>query len=182
MRTRLRNEDGFLLIELIAAMVIITVALLALLGAYDETTFSLRSGAKDSSASLIGNNQLELLASLPYANLGWYSASTVTTAESSWADYSTDEAALNSLVSGTDYIGGACTASSSLAQCKPVQQVTGSDGNKYELETFIRTVSNPNKPSSVTWNEKVVTVIVRDLSSSGYPKVFVGQTAFDPGP
>lgn len=182
MRMRLRNEDGFLLIELIAAMVIITVALLALLGAYDETTFSLRSGAKDSSGSLIGNNQLELLASLPYANLGWYSGSTLTTAKAAWADYSTDETALNALVSGTDYIGGSCSATSTLPQCKPVQPVTGSDGNRYELETFIRTVSNPNKPSSVTWNEKIVTVIVRNLSASGYPKVFVGQTAFDPGP
>lgn len=181
MRVRLRNEDGFLLIELIAAMVIITVALLALLGAYDEMTFSLRSGAKDSSASLIGNNQLELFASLPYANLGWYSASTVTSAESSFPDYSTDDAALHALDSGSDYFPSSpvCTASSTLAQCKPVQSVTGSDGKQYELETFIRSVNNANGHSR---SELVVTVIVRDLSASGDPKEFVGQTAFDSGP
>lgn len=182
MRVRLRNDDGFLLVELIAAMVIITVALLALLGAYDESWLSLRAGAKNSSAALIGNNQLELYASLPYANIGWYSSSTLTTAEAAWPDYSTDEATLNAVASGTDYIGGSCTSTSSLPQCQPVQTVTGGDGHTYKLETFIRLIANPHAPSGTTWNEKVVTVVVRDLSVSGDPKVVTIQTAFDSGP
>lgn len=177
MRVRLRNDDGFLLVELLAAMVIITISLLALLAAYDQTTFSLRAGAKGSSAALIADNQLELYASLKYANIG-LDATSLTSAKNSDANYSTDEAALPGGATGDYTLSSACSS----AQCKPVQTLTGGDGNSYKLETFIRLSANPNAPNGVTWNEKVVTVIVRNMSVSSHPKVVTLQTAFDPGP
>lgn len=173
MHMRLRNEEGFLLIELMAAVVIISVALLALLGSYDEAWFSLRSGAKDSSAGMIANNQLELYASLQYASIG-LDATTLATTKASDTTYTSDEAALPGI--GTDVTISGCGSS---AQCLPVQTVTGADHKSYRLETFIRLIANPNGTS---WNEKVVTVIVRDPSKTGDPKVVTLQTAFDQGP
>jgi Tfp pilus assembly protein PilV len=173
MPVRLRNEDGFLLVELLTATVVISIALLALLGAYDQAWSSLHSGAKDSSAGIIANNQLELYASLQYSSIG-LDATTLSSTKSSDSTYTTDEAALSG--TGTDVTISGCGSS---AQCLPVQTIKGADGHNYKLETFIRSVANP---SAATWNEKVVTVIVRDLSATGNPKVVTLQTAFDPGP
>lgn len=170
---RLRNEDGFLLIELIAATVIISIAILALMGAWDASFNSLRSGAKTSSAGLIAENQLELYASLQYSAIG-LDATTLASVQSSDSTYASDEASLPG--GGTDVTISGCGSS---PQCEPVQTVTGGDGKSYELETFIRLLPNPN---GTNWNEKVVTVIVRNTSESGSPKVVTIQTAFDQGP
>ncbi|MGH3008502.1 MAG: type IV pilus modification PilV family protein [Gaiellaceae bacterium] len=172
MRANPRSEDGFLTIELTVAIVLITIALLALMAAYDQAFFSLHSSAKTSSAGLVAETQLELYASLPYSSIGLDSA-TRTTTKSSDANYSTDEAALPG--SGTDVTISSCGSS---ARCAPVQTLTGSDGRSYKLETFIRAIA----PAGSTWTEKVITVIVRDMSKSGSPQVFEEQTAFDHGP
>jgi prepilin-type N-terminal cleavage/methylation domain-containing protein len=173
MARRLRQEQGFTIVELLAAMVVVSVALLALLASYDQAFFSLNAAAKTSSAALLAETQLERYASLPYASIG-LDSSTLAAAKTSDASYETDENALPG--SGGDVTA---SASCSSAQCLPVQTLTGSDGHSYKLETFIRALVNP---STTSWKEKVVTVVVRDLSESGSPKVVTMQTAFDPGP
>lgn len=173
MRTHARSEDGFLTVELVVAVVIITIGLLALMAAYDQAFFSLHSAAKTSSAGLIAENQLELYASLPYSSVG-LDTTALSTAKASDAHYSSDESSLSG--TGTDITISGCGAS---ARCQPLQTVTGSDHHTYRLETFIRALTNP---SGTSWTERVVTVIVRDLSSTGTPKVVTIQTAFDHGP
>lgn len=181
MQVRARSEGGFLTIELVVAVFVISIAVLALMAAYDQAFFSLHSSAKTSSAGLVAENQLELYASLPYSSIA-LDATALSTAQSSDANYSTDEAALPG--SGSDItISGCGTA----ANCLPVQTVTGTDGRSYKLETFIRSLTNPNSctdpsdSSTCTWTERIVTVIVRDLNA-GDAKVVTVQTAFDHGP
>lgn len=173
MKAGLRSESGFLTIELMAAVFIIVVSLLALMAAYDQSFFSIHSSAKTSAAGQLAENQLELYASLQYSSIG-LDSSTLTTTKSSDANYSTDESALPG--TGTDVTITSCGSS---AQCSPVQTLTGSDGKSYKLETFIRAITNP---STTSWTEKVVTIVVRDLGTTGYPKVLTIQTAFDHGP
>lgn len=173
MRANPRSEGGFLTIELMAAVVLITISLLALMAAYDQSFFSIHSSARASAAGQLAENQLELYASLPYSSIG-LDATTLTTTKSSDANYSTDESALPG--TGGDVTISGCGAS---AQCSPVQTLTGSDGKSYKVETFIRSLANNSAPS---WTEKVVTVVVRDRSKTGYPKVLTVQTAFDHGP
>jgi type II secretory pathway pseudopilin PulG len=169
---RAHNEDGFLMIELVAAMLILTIALLALIGAYSFGYFAVGSAGKTVSAGLLANNQLELYSSLPYASIG-LDATTLTSVKASDANYSTDESALP--VSGTDVSISGCGAS---AQCLPVQTLTGPDNKSYKVETFIRLLTNPNISSR---SEKVITVIVRNASASGSPKVLTLQSAHDSG-
>jgi type II secretory pathway pseudopilin PulG len=171
---RAHDEDGFLLIELIAAMLILTVALLALIGAYSLGYFAIGSAAKTSAAGLLANNQLELYSSLPYTSIG-LDATTLTSVQSSDPTYSTDEAALPNGASGDRTISG-CGSS---AQCSPVQTLTGADHKTYKIETFIRDISD--NPSIANRPERVVTVIVRNMSVSGSPIVVTMQTAFDQG-
>jgi type II secretory pathway pseudopilin PulG len=176
MRRHARSEGGFLTVELVVAIVVITIALLALMGAYEQSFFSIHTAAKTSAAGQLAENQLELYASLPYSSVG-LDSSTLTTKKATDTNYSSDESALSG--TGSDATISGCGSS---AQCSPVQTLTGSDGKSYKLETFIRLLSNPNAPTGTTWNEKVVTLVVRDLSTSGYPKVLTIQTAIDHGP
>ena len=172
MRRRACNEDGFLLIELIAGMLVLTVAFLALVGAYSLGYFAIGSSAKTSAAGLLANNQLELYSALPYASIGLDSA-TLTSVKSTDATYSSDESGLPG--GGTDVTISSCGAS---PQCSPVQTLTGADNKTYKLETFIQLLPNP---SITTRSEKVVTVIVRKSGASGTSKVVTMQTAFDVG-
>jgi type II secretory pathway pseudopilin PulG len=176
MRRHARSEGGFLTVELVVAIVVITIALLALMGAYEQSFFSIHTAAKTSAAGQLAENQLELYASLPYSSVG-LDSSTLTTKKATDTNYSSDESALSG--TGSDATITGCGSS---AQCSPVQTLTGSDGKSYKLETFIRLLSNPNAPTGTTWNEKVVTLVVRDLSTSGSPKVLTIQTAIDHGP
>jgi Tfp pilus assembly protein PilV len=172
-RTRAHNEDGFLMVELVAAMLILTVALLALIGSYSLGYFSIGSAGQTSSAGLLANNQLELYSSLPYSSIG-LDATSLSAVKSSDATYSTDESSLPS--GGTDVTISGCGSS---PQCLPVQNLTGADHKTYKVETFIQTVPNPQISSR---SETVVSVFVRNPALSGSPIVVKMQTAFDQGP
>jgi type II secretory pathway pseudopilin PulG len=173
-RRRACNDDGFLLLELVAAMLVLTIALLALMGAYSLGYFAIGSAAKTSAAGLLANNQLELYSALPYASIG-LDATTLTSVTSTDATYSSDEAALPGGAAGDRTISG-CGSS---AQCLPVQTLTGADHKTYKLETFIRDLTN--NPSMSTRPERIITVVVRNMSASGSPKVLTMQTAVDQG-
>ena len=153
-------------------MLVLTVALLALIGAYSLGYFSIASAGQTSAAGLLANNQLELYSSLPYSSIG-LDATTLASVKSADATYSSDESALPG--SGTDVTISSCGAS---AQCLPVQTLTGADHKTYKLETFIRLLPNP---SITTRSEKVVAVVVRRVTVSGSPRVLTMQTAFDTG-
>jgi type II secretory pathway pseudopilin PulG len=169
---RARSEDGFLMVELMVAVMVVVIALLALAAAYDQSFFSLRSSAKTSSAGVLAENQLEVYASLSYGSIG-FTSSALNSAESTDSTYSSDESALPG--TGSDVTITSCSAS---PQCSPVQTLTGGDHRTYKLETFIRLLSNPSSSGRM---EKVVTVVVRDLTGSG-AEVLTMQTGFDAGP
>jgi type II secretory pathway pseudopilin PulG len=173
MRTRVYNEDGFMMVELVAAVCILSVAVLALIGAYGLGYFAINSTGQTTSAGLLANNQLELYASLSYASIG-LDATTLASVKATDPNYSTDESALP--VSGTDVTISGCGAS---AQCSPVQTLTGGDHKTYKVETFIRLLTNP---SATSRSEKIVTVVVRNMSAGGVKVTSATmQTGFDSG-
>jgi competence protein ComGC len=188
MLKRLREEQAQGMIEMILALTVITIAVLALMASYDEAFFSLHSSARKTAASSLAESQLELYSALyssqsSFSSIG-LSSSLVTTAKASDSFYSTDEAAL-SPAGTTEVTNASCTTS--VAQCMPVQaSVTGTDGKTYRVETFIRDISQTltctTTPPCPTTTERDVTVIVRDPNVSGAPKVYTVTGAFDQGP
>ncbi|HEY2073134.1 MAG TPA: hypothetical protein VGG88_06130 [Gaiellaceae bacterium] len=176
------------MIELLAAIVVITIAILALMASYDQAFFSLHAAARKTAAASLAESQLELFSavystSTSYSSIG-LNSTLLTTANSSDAFYSTDKAAL--VPSGTDVSNSTCT--NTLAQCKPVQtSVLGSDGKHYRIETFVRDVTQSlscqgQTTSCGTTTERDVTVIVRDPNVAHTPKVYTVTAAFDSGP
>lgn len=191
MHRRLGEEIGQGMIELIMAVVLITIALLALMASYDGAFISMHKSARTNAATQLADTQLELYSSLyalsttnPNQQIG-LNSSLLTTAEANDAYYSTDESSLSP--SGTDATNASCSTTS--AQCEPVQTVTGLDGKSYRMETFVRDVAQTLTCTmttagscSATTHQRVVTVIIRDPNSSGTPKIYTATEAFDCGP
>lgn len=179
MPARLRSEDGFMLVELLTAAVVLSIAILAMMAVYDSAFISLHKAAQKTAAATLAQNQLELYSALSYDSIGLDAASL--TAATSDSTYSTDEA--NLTPPGGSNV--ALTDSCSETQCLPIQTLMGSDHRSYTIETFIRDVDGlgyTDTTTGVSRPERVVTVIVRDPSSSGSPIVAQQSSAYDSGP
>jgi Tfp pilus assembly protein PilV len=166
---RLRQENGQGLIELLLAMVVLTVGLLALFAAYSSGYVSLRRATRLSSATLLADSQMERFRGLQYSAIQLNLTCGASCTEDS--TYTTDSA-----YSSTAQISGCSTTDST---CLPTQTKTGPDGKSYRVDTFIAwtcvsgTLStSPSVSCSSGLNPvKLVTVVVRKTS---------GTTTFTP--
>jgi Tfp pilus assembly protein PilV len=141
---RPRAEQGFALIELLAAIVMINVGILAILLSLNSGMVTLRRSAETSTASALADKQLELYRGLQYSSV--FLDATLLGATD--ATYQGDAAYSASQVSQPcSPVGAACT---------PSQTVTGPDGRSYRLDTFM-TWTTPAGGTPV----KQVTVVVR---------------------
>jgi type II secretory pathway pseudopilin PulG len=173
MRTRLRNSDGFMLVELLVASVVLSMALLALMAVYDSSFMSLHKAAQKTAAATLAQNQLELYSALSYTDVG-LDPTSLTTAKAN-STYSADENSL-SPSGGTDVsLSSACSET----QCLPIQTLTGNDRRSYTVETFVRDIDDLGYSGRP---ERVVNVIVRDPSTTGTPIVAEQSSAYDQGP
>jgi type II secretory pathway pseudopilin PulG len=173
----LGSESGMGLVELVVAMFVLTVALLALAAGYDAAAISVHNASKKTIAAKLASAQIELYQALKFSNIGLDQTTLADVQRGAGydANYVTDEAGLSP--SGTDHtISGCGTA----PQCLPIQDVTGPENHPYRLETFVRDVTNTG--ATGTWNERMVTVIVRDRGVAGNPELLRQTTGFDPGP
>jgi Tfp pilus assembly protein PilV len=154
-RARLRSQDGFGLIELLMAMVMLNIGILAVVAAYQTGTFALNRASKISTASALADQQMELYRALTYSAIALDSTSVGSVDNT----YACDSA-----------LGGSCpnstsgevttTCSSPLPnQCLPSRSITGADRKPYRVDTYI-TTTTPTSARAL----KVVTVVVRDGS------------------
>ena len=164
-----REEGGFLLVEVVVAVTVLAIGLLALMAVYDAAIFSLRSAGKHTAASQLATDQLERYDSLAPAAVELDSAA-YTTAKASDPYYATDEAGLAG-ASGTAVTVSGCGSS---ANCQPVQVLVGSDRLSYRVETFIRDVTISGQ------TERIVSVVVRAASDG--TKILTFTSARDAGP
>jgi Tfp pilus assembly protein PilV len=153
MTARLRGEGGFALVEMLIAIVVINVGLLAILLALTSGVTTLRRSAETSTASAIADKQLEKYRAVPFTSIYLDAASVAPAATDS--TYEGDVAYSASQVSQT---GGTLTA-----VCTPTQTVTGPDGRSYRVDTYI-VWATPAGGAAV----KQITVVVRrsDLTAT----------------
>jgi type IV pilus modification protein PilV len=160
---RLRREDGFMLVELLIAMMVLTVGILALVMAYTAGYASLNRANSTSSASVLADSQMERFRALQYAAIQLNTTCGATCAQDS--TYTSDAA-----YSSTAQVTG-CTSTG--PACLSTQTRTGPDGKSYRVDTFIA-YSCPNGTLSVSpsltcgTNQplpvKLVSVVVRNTN------------------
>jgi type II secretory pathway pseudopilin PulG len=162
---RLRRADGFGLVELLIAMMILNIGLLALLAAFVSGSNAVRQASRISTASTLADTQLELYRALTYSAVALDPLSVPLT-----APYTTDSAYVSTQVTLTCASG----TYTSYPQCNASRTVTGPDHGTYRVDTYIvsRTPTNGRSVKSVT-------VVVRDSSNLTGPALARAATSFD---
>jgi type IV pilus modification protein PilV len=159
-RFRPRHEDGFTLVELLIAMIVLTIGILALVAAFTSGYLALNRATRVSSAAAIADAQMERFRALKYDNIALNTSCGASCAED--ATYTSDAA-----YSSTAQVTGCATTD---ASCLPTQTKTGPDGSSYRLDTFVKyncvTGTLSTSPSLTCGSGqprpvKVVTVVVR---------------------
>ena len=154
----LRSEEGFGLIELLISMMMLNVGILAVVAAFNSGAIALRSAAEVSTASVLGDKQMELFRAVKYPAIA-LDTTAVGTANSD-SHYQCDVA---NKVNPAGSCGGAnqqtqlqTTCGTLTPQCSPRQTVTGPDGRAYRVDTYVVSQTPPTGRTV-----KLVTIVVR---------------------
>ena len=161
MLRRLRSEAGFGLIEMLAAIVVIDVAILTLLMALNSGMLSLRRSAELATASVIADKQMEQYRAGTYSTI-YLDTTSLAAVDST---YTGDSAYSASQVTQT--------CSPLVSKCKPSQTITGPDGKSYRVDTYMVLVTG-----SGLLNVKKVTVVVRKTGTT--TAIARSESAFGP--
>lgn len=163
---RLRENEGFGLVELLIAMTVLNVALLALIASFSSGALALTRASKTGTAASLGDAQIELYRTMTYDSIGLDTAATTD------ATYKADSAC----------IGGA-TCSNIAPTAPDCATITGSGGTQWNIPNacnpsrLISGTTNPASPDKLSYrvdtyvrintvanqrDTKQVTVVVRD--------------------
>lgn len=180
---RMKSEGGFGLVELLIAMVVMQVGLLAVVGAFGAGSVALATASHVNTASMLADQQMELYRAMPYDAIGLNTSATTT------STYTADTGACptgqtptcgntgprnNNSPSTATWSCTATTGSTSVPAnfsanginpCTPQRTVSTSsspDGYAYEVDTYISWGTLITGERSA----KQVTVIVRDGSKT----------------
>ena len=154
MRLRLQCERGFGLVELLIAMVMLNVGILAIVAAFNSGMFALKRASRISTATALADKQMEVYRDLPYASIALDSATIPT-----GAPYTTDSA-----YSATQVTTTCGTPSDECTASRTVTNTQSPDHKSYRVDTYIvlttSTTTPPTPPNGRPL--KIVTVVVRD--------------------
>jgi Tfp pilus assembly protein PilV len=174
-----KSESGFGLVELLIAMVVMQVALLAVVGVFGAGSVALATASHVNTAAMLADQQMELYRAMPYDAIGL--DTTASTTSTYTLDTSVCTAGQTPTCNNTPPRNNSspststwsCTATSGSTSvflyfsangvnpCTPQRTVSGSsspDGHPYEVDTYI----SWGAPISLQRAVKQVTVIVRD--------------------
>jgi Tfp pilus assembly protein PilV len=149
---RLRSEEGFGILELMIAMVMLNIGILAIVAAFNSGGLALQRASQASTAAVLADSQMELYRALNYTAITLESVSASAAAANTV--YAADAAN-----DGSTVVPATC-ASSAANNCNAMRTVTGPDDVSYRVDTYIHYVT----PTSGRQLKRVV-VVVRMASS-----------------
>ena len=163
---RVQEEGGFGLIELLIAIVMLNVGILAIVAAFNSGALALTRANKTSTATAVADTQMELFRGIKYANIQqttseWNSA----VADSTWT---ADTVYQQNMVSPTPpkaLVATVTTCPNSNANsCDPSFATNGPDGRSYRIDTYLYS----DTPNSYSGQVKVITIVVRAANDLGH--------------
>jgi type II secretory pathway pseudopilin PulG len=164
---RARNEAGFGLIELLMAMTMLNVGILALVGTFSAGSAALKRASKLSNASTLADTQMELFRGMKYSSIvqdttEWSSA----VADTSWTADSVYQGNMKAPITAPKALvatttGGVCSGTPVPISCDPSRVITGADGRSYRLDTYLY-YDQPTGGNQL----KVITVVIRDAAQT----------------
>jgi type II secretory pathway pseudopilin PulG len=169
------SEDGFGLVELLMAMVIMNIALLALVSVFSSATIGVARAGRVGTAGAIADRQMEQYRAMTYGSIGLVNSGTTDGA------YVAD-AACPTHAGGTPPCGEFVTAlpcpstfTGAANPCTVVQNLSGPDNRTYRVDTYIIR----NAATATQRATKTVTVVVRDGVPASKPVLARESSTFD---
>jgi Tfp pilus assembly protein PilV len=178
-----RDEQGFLMVELLTAMVVLGIALTALVTLFSTAILEMRSTSQQTTADFLADAQMETFRAMTSRDIGIdLTSGTVAALDST---YTSDPACANSTISKTCAANGvvateqgptgasphSCTTINgwypNTLPCTPSRMVTASttpaspDGRSYRIDTYVIMLAAVTT-GTFQRAEKQVTVVVRD--------------------
>jgi Tfp pilus assembly protein PilE len=149
-----KDEAGFGLVELLAAMIVLAVGILALFAMFESGIRHIKRASTVTTAGALADREMENFRAIRYASIGLPDSLVLSAA----TPYATDPAYQ---VSAADRVDLAACGAPPCTTKVPVQTSTGADGKSYRVDTY------------VTWqsvgagrNVKLVTIVVRDADDT----------------
>jgi len=166
-RLQLR-EEGFGLVEMMIALMVLSIGLLGLLSLFASGSSSIRRASRTSTASSLADSQLELYRALTYSAIA-LDQSALATVDST---YRSDPALPGGSTASEISTATGCTGLPN--QCNPSRTLTGPDSGSYRIDTYIVSDTPANGRTL-----KLVTVVVRDASNLTGPSLARDSSSFD---
>jgi Tfp pilus assembly protein PilV len=171
---RAREESGFGLLELLMAMVMLNVGILAIVAAFSSGNAALARASRVSTASALADKQMESYRGLIYDNIvftttEWNAAVTDSTytGDTAYQTNMYNPTAPKALVATLTN----CPTSVPTTSCDPSYTATGPDHRSYRVDTYLY-YDAPGGGGQL----KTVTVVVRPTSGTTRPWVRITST------
>jgi type IV pilus modification protein PilV len=150
---RLRiQQDGFGLVEVLIALVVLSVGILAILAGFSSAFVSIRSASATATAATIADQQMERFRAIKFTAISLNSALTMD------ATYKAD-IAYTASANGVGAVVFGCATTA--PQCTPTNAAyVGADGATYRVDTYIRT------QTLATGSVDLVTVVVDNATGT----------------
>jgi Tfp pilus assembly protein PilV len=153
-RARVRDESGFGLIELLMAITILNVGVLAIVAAFNAGIFAIKRASQVSTAAVLADQQLEKFRAVTYDKIGLDSSLLSSVNSTYTCDTALGSGACPRSTSGETTM----TCSPVVDTCTPWRTVTGPDRHQYAVATYIFT----ENPVATARQVRRVVVVVRD--------------------
>jgi Tfp pilus assembly protein PilV len=174
-----RREAGFGMVELLCAMGILAIGILAVFGLFEAGVVTLKRASTITTAAALADTEMERFRAVRYSTLGLAQADVDAIAssdpyknDSAWKPISSPVNALNSTVVVAKCPANPCT------DALPSRTATGADRKTYRVDTYMTWHSVQNASGTPGRKVKLVTIVVRDAGDAS--KVWARSTsAFD---
>ena len=137
---RARDESGFGLLELLMAMVMLNVGILAVVAAFSSGNAALARASRISTATALADKQMEIYRGADYDNIvfttsEWNSAigDSVYTGDTVFQTNMVNPTPPKALVNTVT----TCPTAVAAQACDPSSLVTGADHRKYRIDTYL---------------------------------------------
>lgn len=179
---RAREENGFGLLELLIALVVLNVGILATVAALNSGALALVHADQSATASTLAEQQMERFRGIKYANIEQTTSQwNLAVVDSTWTADRIYQNDMNSPSPPKALIPTVTTCPNTNAStdpngysCNPSFVLTGPDGKSFRVDTYMY-YDQPTNGGQI----KTVTVVVRDANATG--AYLARQTStFDP--
>lgn len=160
-----RREAGFGMVELLCAMAILSVGILAVFALFQAGIVSIQRASTTTTAAALADTEMERFRAVKYATLGLAQEDLDAIAsgdpyknDAAWKPISTPPNELNSTVVVAKCPATPCT------DALPTRTASGADGKTYRVDTYMTWHAVENSSGTPGRKVKLVTIVVRDAN------------------